>query len=142
MKKLNLQKKSEELIIDFDKLNSVMGFNVIPVAVQDVNTKEFLMLAYANKEALNKTLESGKASFWSTSRKKLWVKGETSGSVLKVVEVRVNCEQNSLLYLVISTKEKGVCHTQDENGENRKTCFYRSIRKGKGRIILKKIIRK
>lgn len=140
MKKLNRQKMIEVLDMDFDKLNSVMGFNVIPVAVQDANTKDFLMLAYVNKEALSKTLESGIACFWSTSRKKLWVKGETSGSVLKVVEVRVNCEQNSLLYLVIPTKGKGVCHTQDENGENRKNCFYRAIRREKRKIILEEII--
>jgi len=139
MKKNNRQKKSEELRIDFEKLNTVMGFDVIPVVVQDVNTKELLMLAYANEKALNRTIEIGFATFLSTSRKKLWLKGETYGCLLKVVEIRVNCEQNSLLYLVIPTKGIGVCHTQDEAGENRKTCFYRSIKKMKTKIISEKI---
>jgi len=94
---------------------------LIPVVVQDVNTKEVLMLAYANEEAIRKTLETGYAHYWSRSRKKLWMKGETSGNVQKVVEIRVDCDNDAILYLV---EQKGVaCHTGNY------TCFYRKLDK-------------
>ena len=91
-----------QLAIDFTKLQQIgaSGAAVVPVAVQDADSKEVLIIAYANDAALQHTLEQGVATFWSTSRNELWVKGATSGDTLQVVEVRVNCEQNSLLYLV------------------------------------------
>ncbi|PIV47262.1 phosphoribosyl-AMP cyclohydrolase [bacterium (Candidatus Gribaldobacteria) CG02_land_8_20_14_3_00_41_15] len=101
--------------------------NVIPVVVQDWQTKEVLILAYANERALQETLEKGVAVFWSTSRNKLWRKGETSGCVLKIKEVRINCDQNSLLYLVEKPAGIGACHAEDENGGFRESCFYRRI---------------
>ena len=92
---------------------------LVPVIVQDVRTKEVLMLAYANKEALKKTFETGYAHFWSRSRNKLWMKGETSGNVQKVVEVRIDCDNDAILYLV---EQKGVaCHTGNYS------CFYRKL---------------
>ena len=92
---------------------------LIPVIAQDVDTKEVLMLAYANEEAIKKTIESGYAHYWSRSRKKLWRKGETSGNTQKVVEIRVDCDNDALLYLV---KQKGnACHTGNY------TCFYRRL---------------
>jgi phosphoribosyl-AMP cyclohydrolase len=92
---------------------------LIPVIVQDANTKEVLMLAYANEEALRKTFETGKAHYWSRSRKKLWMKGETSGNTQKVVEVRVDCDEDAILYMV---EQKGVaCHTGNY------TCFFREL---------------
>ncbi|RLI71312.1 phosphoribosyl-AMP cyclohydrolase [Archaeoglobales archaeon] len=93
---------------------------IIPVITQDVETKEVLMLAYANEEAIKKTIETGFAHYWSRSRKKLWKKGETSGNVQKVVEIRIDCDNDALLYLV---KQKGVaCHTGNYS------CFYRRLK--------------
>ena len=93
---------------------------LVPVVVQDVKTKEVLMLAYANEEALRKTFETGYAHYWSRSRKKLWMKGETSGNVQKVVEVRIDCDNDAILYVV---EQKGVaCHTGNYS------CFYRRLR--------------
>jgi len=89
--------------------------NLKPVVVQDANTREVLMLAYANDEALQKTKETGYAWYWSRSRNKLWMKGETSGNVQKIVGVRDDCDNDALLYLV---EQKGVaCHT------GRYSCF-------------------
>lgn len=92
---------------------------LIPVVTQDVDTKEVLMLAYANKEAIEKTIETGYAHYWSRSRKKLWMKGETSGNTQKIVEIRVDCDNDALLYLV---KQNGnACHTGNYS------CFYRRL---------------
>ena len=66
------------------------------------------------------------ATFWSTSRNELWIKGKTSGDYLELIEVRVNCEQNSLLYLV-KPVGKGACHTKNEDGTPRRGCYYRVI---------------
>ena len=73
--------------------------------------------------------KTGLATFWSTSRNELWVKGATSGDTLQLVDVRVNCEQNSLLYLV-RLLGGGVCHTRDADGHTRRTCYYRSLKDG------------
>jgi phosphoribosyl-AMP cyclohydrolase len=120
------------IIIDFEKLRKVAESPdpVVPVVVQDAVTKEVLILAYANEKALRYTLESGIATFWSTSRNELWIKGKTSGDELHIVEVRVNCEQNSLLYLV-NMKGKGSCHVKDASGQTRFGCYYRRIKDGK-----------
>jgi phosphoribosyl-AMP cyclohydrolase len=97
--------------IDWKKMD-----NLIPVVVQDHNTKETLMLAYANKEALEKTLTTGFAHYWSRSRKQLWMKGETSGHIQKIKRVVADCDYDALLYVV---EQKGaVCHTGAE------TCFH------------------
>lgn len=116
------------LTLDFEKLQKVAktGVAVLPVAVQDVDSKAVLIVAYANEVALNYTLKHGIAAFWSTSRNELWVKGAGSGNTLAVSEVRVNCEQNSLLYLV-RLQNAGACHTQDEDGNPRQGCYYRRI---------------
>jgi len=123
------RQESCELLLGFGKLRRVAEKcpNVIPVVVQDWQTKEVLILAYANERALQETLEKGVAVFWSTSRNKLWRKGETSGCVLKIKEVRINCDQNSLLYLVEKPAGIGACHAEDENGGFRESCFYRRI---------------
>ena len=117
-----------ELCLDFDKLGKVAacGQQLLPVVVQDADTGEVLILAYANREALERTAQEGKATFWSTSRNELWVKGATSGDYLEIVEIRVNCEQNSLLYRVRPAGE-GACHTRDARGRARRGCFYRRL---------------
>jgi phosphoribosyl-AMP cyclohydrolase len=128
--------EGSDLLLDFDKLAKVAesGERLLPVAVQDAETKEVLIVAYANHVALRHTLEHGVAAFWSTSRNELWVKGATSGDVLQIIEVRVNCEQNSLLYLV-KPLGKGACHTKDAKGNARASCYYRRIRDGKLELV-------
>lgn len=115
-----------ELKLDFSKLHNMSEQSVIPVVVQDIDSGRVLIVAYANAEALQHTLREGVATFWSTSRNELWVKGATSGDTLDVVETRVNCEQNSLLYLV-RPRSVGACHTTLLNGKTRPSCFYRKI---------------
>ncbi len=90
-----------ELRLDFTKLQKIAKTDslVVPVVVQDADSKEVLVIAYANQLALDATLKTGVATFWSTTRNELWIKCKTSGDTLAVAEVRVNCEQNSLLYL-------------------------------------------
>jgi phosphoribosyl-AMP cyclohydrolase len=129
-----MSKELEEgsrLTLDFTKLKKVAmcGADVLPVAVQNAETGELLIIAYANQEAFEHTLKTGNATFWSTSRNELWEKGATSGDVLKIVEIRVNCEQNSLLYLVRPVG-KGACHTKDSKGIARSSCYYRRIVEG------------
>lgn len=119
-----------ELDLDFSKLPQVVekSPNVIPAVIQDWRTGEVLGLVYINWEALAKSWETGMAFFWSTSRNTLWLKGEEkSGCFLKVKEIRVNCDQNSLLFLVEKPESIGFCHATDENGIFRGTCFYRKI---------------
>ncbi|MCM8812668.1 MAG: phosphoribosyl-AMP cyclohydrolase [Candidatus Omnitrophica bacterium] len=120
--------ESTELLLDFEKLKNVAdaGEPVLPVAVQDADTQAVLIIAYANEQAVRCTLRERIAVFWSTSRNELWVKGKTSGDVLRIVEVRVNCEQNSLLYLV-RPAGSGSCHTKDAAGKTRGGCYYRKI---------------
>ena len=120
--------EGSELEIDFSKLSKIgrNGHMVIPVVVQDATSKEVLIVAYANDEAVAETFRLGEAVLYSTSRNELWHKGATSGDVLKVEEVRINCEQNSSLYLVIP-KGQGACHTKDATGKSRSSCYYRTV---------------
>ena len=76
------------------------GKTLLPVVTQDCRTKEVLILSFINREAFEETLRSGYATYWSRSRNELWKKGLTSGDMLKVEEIRINCEQNSFLFLV------------------------------------------
>ena len=104
--------KDEDLL---KKLDFKKGNGLIPVVVQDVKSKVVLMVAYANQEAIGKTLSTGFAHYWSRSREKLWMKGETSGHTQKIKRVVVDCDYDTLLYVV---EQKGpACHT----GEY--TCF-------------------
>ncbi|POR05476.1 hypothetical protein AU468_00965 [Alkalispirochaeta sphaeroplastigenens] len=100
---------------------------LLPVVVQEVESGDILMVAYANDEALEETLTSRRAAFWSTSRNRLWIKGETSGDTLTVEEVRVDCDQDALLYRV-RLNGQGVCHTRQADGTHRRRCFYRSVK--------------
>ena len=116
-----------ELRLDFDKINRVIAHSpdVIPVVVQNIDTKEVILVAYTNKEAFEKSIQTRIATFWSTSRNELWVKGKTSGNIFELKEVYVNDEQNALVYLV-SPKGGGICHTRNSKGEAR-NCFYRRL---------------
>ena len=118
--------EGNDIAIDFSRFHSESGEGVVPVVVQDFDTKEVLLLAHVNEEGLKHAIQKKVATFWSMSRDTLWVKGETSGNVLELMEVRVNCEQNSLLYLV-RLLHGGSCHTKDSKGTYRLGCYYRGI---------------
>lgn len=119
--------EGNELLLDFDKLSAVAAQSpgVIPVAVQNADTQEVILISYTNKEAFEKSLSTRIATFWSTSRNELWVKGATSGNHFELVEVYVNCEQNSLVYRV-KPKGEGICHTHNSKG-NARNCYYRRV---------------
>ena len=102
--------------IDFEKSGGL-----IPIIVQDANTKDVLTLAYSNKESLELTKKTGNSWFWSRSRKKLWMKGEESGNTQKVKEILVDCDSDAIIYLV---EQSGpACHT----GEM--VCFHNNLEK-------------
>ena len=113
------------LQLDFRKLDDISGRHVLPCAVQNIDTGEVILIAYVNDEALRRAVETRTAVFWSTSRNELWEKGATSGETFELVELRVNCEQNSLLFLV-RPRRGGICHTKNAAGEPR-NCFYRRV---------------
>ncbi len=113
---------TNELLLDF----GADGKELIPVITQDYNTKEVLILAFANDEAFRETLKSGYATYYSRTRQQVWKKGFTSGDLLKIKEMRINCEQNALLYMVTPVG-KGACHARRENGLPHTTCYYRRI---------------
>lgn len=120
--------EGSELMLDFTKLRKVARgeADVVPAVAQDVVTGEVLIVGYVNGLALQTARDEGLATFWSTSRNELWIKGKTSGDYLEVVEIRVNCEQNSILYRV-RLKGEGSCHTKDAGGKHRLGCYYRRI---------------
>jgi phosphoribosyl-AMP cyclohydrolase len=121
--------------LDWTKLKKVAEGNpdVVPVAVQDHDTKELILVAYANEQALQHSLKTGNATFWSTSRHELWEKGATSGETFELLEIRVNCEQNSLLYIV-RPRRSGICHTKNKDGIPRSGCYYRSLNFSTGNL--------
>jgi len=123
---------SLNLKLDFSKIASMQD-PVVPVVVQHVDTKEVLILAYVNEVALAESMKLNEAVFWSTSRHELWHKGKTSGDFLELIDIKVNCEQNSLVYLV-RPKQRGVCHTKNVEGERRRTCYYRTVEDSSGRL--------
>ena len=101
---------------------------LIPVVAQDYRTGEIRMVAYANEEAIKKTLETGYAHYYSRSRQKIWKKGETSGELQRVKEIRVDCDNDTLIYVVEQEKNRA-CHTGERN------CFFRNL---EGKYVLKK----
>ncbi len=105
---------------------------LLPVIVQDINRGEVLMMAWMNREALKKTITSGKTYFWSRSRKKLWLKGESSGHYQLVREMWIDCDEDTLLIKV--EQIKAACH------KGYKSCFFRKISKeGKLELIGEKV---
>src|SRR3989304_6230851 len=132
---------TDVLSLDFAKLAKIPHkAAVLPCAVQDADTGEVILVAYVNEAALKKAIETRSAVFWSTSRDELWEKGKPSGEPFERVEVRVNCEQNSLLYRVrprrspsTGSGRSGICHTQNKAGAPR-NCFYRRPDFATGRL--------
>lgn len=102
---------------------------LIAAIAQDHITKDVLMLAWMNEEALQKTIETGEAYYYSRSRAELWHKGATSGAVQIVHEIRIDCDQDAVV-LLIDQQGSGACHT------GRSSCFYRSIKKDGDRTTL------
>ncbi len=92
---------------------------LVQAIAQDSETKEVLMCAFMNKEAMQKTIETGIVHYWSRSRQGLWKKGESSGHMQKVVQIRIDCDMDAVLLLV--QQEGGACHT------GFRSCFYRTI---------------
>ncbi|MEG2062832.1 MAG: phosphoribosyl-AMP cyclohydrolase, partial [Kiritimatiellia bacterium] len=119
------------LNLDFTKISKVAANikeekdQVIPVAVQNADTKEVILLAYTNRQAMELTFSTRTLTLWSTSRNVLWEKGKTSGESFEVLEARVNCEQNSLVYFV-RPRRSAICHTKNNAGTPR-NCYYRAI---------------
>lgn len=96
---------------------------LLPAIVQDYQTNEVLMLAYVNKMAWEKTLETGKAHYWSRSRNQLWLKGETSGHVQLIHQILVDCDDDTVIYKV-EQLGGAACHT------GHRSCFYRRLENG------------
>jgi phosphoribosyl-AMP cyclohydrolase len=113
---------TRQLLLDFGP----DGQKLLPVVTQDARTKDVLILAFVNAQAFEETRRSGFATYWSRSRNELWKKGLTSGDMLKVEEIRINCEQNSLVYLV-TPQGKGACHAKQPDGAPYRSCYYRRI---------------
>ncbi|MBR6001106.1 MAG: phosphoribosyl-AMP cyclohydrolase, partial [Oxalobacter sp.] len=104
---------------------------LVPAVAQDVDTKDILMLAWVNQESLAETLKSGNAVYWSRSRKRLWRKGEESGHVQRIVEIRLDCDGDALVFLVQQT---GIaCHT------GRRSCFFQKLFSDEGRVYWKTV---
>ncbi|MGY9046768.1 phosphoribosyl-AMP cyclohydrolase [Puniceibacterium antarcticum] len=95
---------------------------LIPAIAQDADSGEVLMMAWMNAESVERTLETGRVTYWSRSRAAFWIKGETSGHVQELVDLRVDCDRDSLLVVLRQTGP--ACHT------NRRSCFYRAVRDG------------
>lgn len=94
---------------------------LMPAIAIEKSTGTILMMAWVNEEALKKSLQSGYANFWSRSRKAFWEKGETSGNRLKIIDILIDCDQDSLCMYVEMEGEKAACHT------GRRTCYYRKL---------------
>ena len=124
---MNNLEEGTKLQLDYTKLKRIAsnGSDVIPVAVQNSDTKEVILIAYVNEKSLHHTVTTGIATFWSTSRNELWIKGKTSGNTFKVDEILVNCEQNSFVFKV-KPNHGGICHTKNKDGKAR-DCFYRRL---------------
>ena len=114
-----------KLPIDFEKTP------LVPVVIQDDESRDVLMMAFMNQEAFERTLSSGLVHFWSRSRNKLWMKGETSGNVQRVVEMRTDCDQDALWLRVEVGGDNATCHT------GRRSCFYRVVEFADGRAGLR-----
>jgi phosphoribosyl-AMP cyclohydrolase len=109
--------------LDFNKTGGL-----VPAIVQDYQTGEILMLAYMNPDAFNTTLSTGKATYYSRSRQTLWVKGETSGNMQLIKEIRIDCDDDTVL-LKVEQLGGAACHT------GYRSCFYKKVEDGSIRIM-------
>lgn len=134
-KPVNMLEEGSDLQLDFGKVAKIAKqcSDVIPVAVQDADNKEIILVAYINQLALEESIKTKIATFWSTSRNELWIKGKTSGQYFILDEIRVNCEQNSLVFIVHPKGKPGICHTKNQSGEAR-NCYYRRLNLDSGKL--------
>lgn len=110
--------------VEFDPSTLKFDANgLIPAIAQDVDNGDVLMMAWMNADAVARTLKTGRVTYWSRSRQSFWVKGETSGHVQELVDLRVDCDRDCLLMQVRQTGP--ACHT------NRRSCFYTAVRDGR-----------
>ncbi len=116
--------ETNELQLDFRKIASMSGQEVIPVAIQNADTNEVILVAYTNEQAMLESVRLRRLVLWSTSRNALWHKGKTSGNEFELTDIFVNCEQNSLVYKVRPMKGN-ICHTSYKGVSN--NCFYRRL---------------
>lgn len=116
--------ETNDLKLDFEKIAKMQGQKVIPVAIQNADTNEVILLAYTNREAMLESIRLRRVVLWSTSRNELWHKGKTSGNEFELLEILVNCEQNSLVYKARPLKGN-ICHTSYNGVAN--NCFYRRL---------------
>ena len=125
--------ETDEFIPDWNKLADMdRECHVIPVAVQNINTKEVILIAYVNETALRESIRLKKVVLWSTSRNKLWFKGQESGNTFTLHRILVNCEQNSLVFM--ASPDKGnICHTSYNGVAN--NCYYRELDMNKMKLI-------
>jgi phosphoribosyl-AMP cyclohydrolase len=114
------ENKGIDMDLDFEKCGGL-----IPAIAQDAESGKILMLAYINKEAFEYTLKTGKATYWSRSRNKLWCKGEESGNFQEIVDILVDCDNDTVIYKVNQKGLGAACHTGYES------CFYRTLVNGK-----------
>ncbi len=114
------------------KLNFEKAGGLIPAIVQEYKTGEVLMLAYMNKEAWESTLTTGNATYYSRSRRKLWVKGETSGHLQRIKEIRIDCDDDTVL-LKIEQGGGAACHT------GHRSCFHKKAEKGSVTVVEKPV---
>lgn len=121
---MNYIEETNDLQLDFKKIASMAGQEVIPVAIQNVDTNEVILVAYTNEEALLESIRLRRLVLWSTSRNELWHKGKTSGNEFELIDIFVNCEQNSLVYKV-RPMNGNICHTSYKGVAN--NCFYRKL---------------
>jgi phosphoribosyl-AMP cyclohydrolase len=126
--------EGRQLTLDFEKIAKIAEncSDVIPVAVQNADTGEVILVAYTNETAMKKAFAERMLVLWSTSRRELWEKGKSSGESFDLLEARVNCEQNSLLYIV-RPRRGNICHTKNRNGQPR-NCYYRRIDMNTGEL--------
>ena len=116
--------ETNELRLDFKKIADMSGQEVIPVAIQNADTSEVILVAYTNELALLESVRLRRLVLWSTSRNELRHKGKTSGNEFELTEILVNCEQNSLVYKV-RPMNRNICHTSYRGVAN--NCFYRRL---------------
>lgn len=116
--------ETTELQLDFKKIANMSGQEVIPVAIQNADTSEVILVAYTNEQAMIESVRLRRLVLWSTSRNELWYKGKTSGNEFELVDIFVNCEQNSLVYKV-RPMNGNICHTSYKGVAN--NCFYRRL---------------
>ncbi len=118
-----MENLSRMIKLDFDKMNGLL-----PAIVQDYKTDEILMLGFMNEEAWKSTLSTGRATFFSRGRQALWVKGETSGNIQIVKEIRVDCDNDTVL-LIVEQIGGATCHT------GYRSCFFKRVKEGAVDVI-------